>query len=558
MDMNIVVIGGGACGFKAACRARRRDPDAEITVIEATRYPSLGRCGLPYYVGGIVNSIDDLRKTLAGAVRDVDYFKSIKNIDVLIETKAEKIDRNRKVVHIVKKDGSTDEIPYDYLVISTGARPIRLNLPNADAEGVVTLFDPDDAETILNLWEEEALEKAIIIGGGLIGLEMAEALSRLNVEVTIVEIMDYILPALLDREMAMLVQSYLVEKGIKVLTGSRVTEIIAKDGKAAGVKVDGKEIEAQLVLMAVGVKPNVELAKDAGLTIGETGAIKVNERLQTSDPNIYAGGDCVENIHLITGKPIYMPLGTIANKHGRVIGDNITGGNSTFPGVLGTTIFKVFDLNVARTGLSEKQAKELGYEVITALVPGPDRSHYYPGQKPIRIKLIADAKSGKILGAQIVGLGVVDKRIDVVATAIQMNATIYDLANLDLAYAPPYSTALDTLIHAANVVKNKKDGLYQTISSYEVKNKLDRGEDIVILDVRTEEEYRKFKRIESDKVIRIPLKELRKSIDKLPKDKEIIIVCQIGSRSYEAQRILQGYGFKNVKVMEGGMAFWFW
>ena len=558
MDMNIVVIGGGACGLKAACRARRRDPDAEITVIEASKYPSLGRCGLPYYVGGIVNSIDDLRKTLAGAVRDADYFKSIKNIDVLIETKAEKIDRNRKVVHIVKKDGSTDEIPYDYLVISTGARPVRLNLPNADAEGVVTLFDPDDAETILNLWEEEALDKAVVIGGGLIGLEMAEAFSRLDVDVTIVEIKDHILPALLDREMAMLVQSYLVEKGIKVLTGSRVTEIIARDGKVAGVKVNGKEIEAQLVLMAVGVRPNVELAKDAGLTIGETGAIKVNERLQTSDPNIYAGGDCVENIHLITGKPIYMPLGTIANKHGRVIGDNITGGNSTFPGVLGTTIFKVLDLNVARTGLSEKQAKELGYEVITALVPGPDRSHYYPGQKPIRIKLIADAKSGRILGAQIVGFGVVDKRIDVVATAIQMKATIYDLANLDLAYAPPYSTALDTLIHAANVVKNKKDGLYQTISSYEVKSKLERGEDIVILDVRTEEEYRKFKKIESEKVIRIPLKELRKSIDKLPKDKEIIIVCQIGNRAYEAQRILQGYGFKNVKVMEGGMAFWFW
>ena len=558
MDMNIVVIGGGACGLKAACRARRRDPDAEITVIEASKYPSLGRCGLPYYVGGIVNSIDDLRKTLAGAVRDADYFKSIKNIDVLIETKAEKIDRNKKVVHIVKKDGSTDEIPYDYLVISTGARPVRLNLPNADAEGVVTLFDPDDAETILNLWEEEALDKAVIIGGGLIGLEMAEAFSRLDVDVTIVEIKDHILPALLDKEMAMLVQSYLVEKGIKVLTGSRVTEIIARDGKVAGVKVDGKEIEAQLVLMAVGVRPNVELAKDAGLTIGETGAIKVNERLQTSDPNIYAGGDCVENIHLITGKPIYMPLGTIANKHGRVIGDNITGGNSTFPGVLGTTIFKVLDLNVARTGLSEKQAKELGYEVITALVPGPDRSHYYPGQKPIRIKLIADAKSGRILGAQIVGFGVVDKRIDVVATAIQMKATIYDLANLDLAYAPPYSTALDTLIHAANVVKNKKDGLYQTISSYEVKSKLERGEDIVILDVRTEEEYRKFKKIESEKVIRIPLKELRKSIDKLPKDKEIIIVCQIGNRAYEAQRILQGYGFKNVKVMEGGMAFWFW
>lgn len=556
--MDIVVIGGGACGLKAACRARRRDPEAKITVIDAGKYPSLGRCGLPYYVGGIVNELDDLRRTLAGVVRDVNYFKKVKDIEVLTETKAVEIDRNRKVVKIVR-NGKEDELPYDYLVLATGAKPIRLNLPNADAEGVVTLFDPEDAEKILDMWDEGILEKAVIIGGGLIGMETAEALSNLEVEVTIVELLDHVLPALLDREMAMLVQNHLAEKGVKVLTGSRVTEIIAKDGRVAGVKVDGtKEIEANLVLMAVGVRPNVDLAKECGLEIGETGAIKVNEFLQTSDESIYAGGDCVENVHLITGKPVYAPLGSTANKHGRVIGDNVTGGKSKFPGVIGTTIFKLFDLNVARTGLTERQAKELGYDVITALCPGPDRAHFMPGQRPIRIKLIADAKTGRLLGAQMVGLGVVDKRIDVVATAIQMKATIDDLANFDLAYAPPYSTAIDTLIHAANVARNKRDGLFKTISSFEVREKIDRGEDFVLLDIRSEEEFRKFKKIEDPRLLRIPLEELRDRFDEIPKDKEIVIVCQIGSRAYDALRILEGHGFKNVKVMEGGLAFWFW
>ncbi len=556
--MDIVVIGGGACGLKAACRARRRDPEAKITVIDAGKYPSLGRCGLPYYVGGIVNELDDLRRTLAGVVRDVNYFKKVKDIEVLTETKAVEIDRNRKVVKIVR-NGKEDELPYDYLVLATGAKPIRLNLPNADAEGVVTLFDPEDAEKILDMWDEGILEKAVIIGGGLIGMETAEALSNLEVEVTIVELLDHVLPALLDREMAMLVQNHLAEKGVKVLTGSRVTEIIAKDGRVTGVKVDGtKEIEANLVLMAVGVRPNVDLAKECGLEIGETGAIKVNEFLQTSDESIYAGGDCVENVHLITGKPVYAPLGSTANKHGRVIGDNVTGGKSKFPGVIGTTIFKLFDLNVARTGLTERQAKELGYDVITALCPGPDRAHFMPGQRPIRIKLIADAKTGRLLGAQMVGLGVVDKRIDVVATAIQMKATIDDLANFDLAYAPPYSTAIDTLIHAANVARNKRDGLFKTISSFEVREKIDRGEDFVLLDIRSEEEFRKFKKIEDPRLLRIPLEELRDRFDEIPKDKEIVIVCQIGSRAYDALRILEGHGFKNVKVMEGGLAFWFW
>ncbi len=555
--MDIVVIGGGACGLKAACRARRRDESANITVVDASPYPSLGRCGLPYYVGGIVHTVDDLRKTLSGTVRDEKYFKDVKNIDVLTRTRAVAIDRDRRTVKVVRHDGSEDELNYDYLVISTGAKPIKLDIPNADAEGVTTLFNPEDAEKILEMWENDELKKAVIIGGGLIGMETAEALTNLDVEVTIVEIMDYILPALLDREMAMLVEGYLREKGIRVLTRSTVKEIVERDGRVAGVKLsDGKEMECDLVLMAVGVRPNVDLAKDCGLEVGRFG-IKVDERLRTSDERIFAGGDCVENVFLVTGDPIYTPMGSVANKHGRVIGDNLTGGNSTFPGVLGTTIFKIFDMNVARTGLTERRAKELGYDVVTCLVSGPDRAHYYPHQKPIRIKLIADKRDGRILGAQIVGLGVVDKRIDVIVSAMHMRATVHDLANFDLAYAPPYSQAMDTLVHSANTVRNKIDGLLETISSFEVKEKMDRCDDFVILDIRSEEEVRKFKRIEDGRVIHIPYTELRRRYDTLPKDKEIVIVCQIGSRSYDAYRFLKSMGY-NCKVLEGGLAFWFW
>ncbi len=549
--MDVVVIGGGACGLKAACRAKRRNEDLNVTVVDSSPYPSLGRCGLPYYVGGIVHSVEDLRKTLAGVVRDEEYFKTVKGIDVLSNTKATEIDRKRRTVRIVR-DGSEDELNYDYLVIATGSRPVNLNVPNSDAEGVLTLHNPEDAEKILEMWDEGVLEKAVIVGGGLIGMEMVEALSNLDVKVTVVEIMDHILPMLLDREMSMLVESYLREKGVEIMTNSTVSEIVTKNGRVCGVKVNGKEVECDLVLVAIGVKPNVDLALECGLEVGKFG-IKVDERLKTSDERIFAGGDCVENVCLITGKPIYTPMGSVANRHGRVIGDNLTGGDSIFPGVLGTTIFKIFDLNVSRTGLTEKRARELGYDVVTCLVSGPDRAHYYPHQKPIRIKLIAD-KSGRILGAQIVGFGVVDKRIDVIASAIQMKANVKDLANFDLAYAPPYSSAMDTLTHSANTIRNKIEGLLETVSCFDLKEKIERGE-VVVLDVRSEEEVKKFKRIENS--IHIPQNELRERYDEIPKDKEIVIVCQIGARSYEAYRFLKSKGF-NCKILEGGMAFWFW
>ncbi len=552
--MEILIIGGGAAGLKAASRARRKDAEASITVVDAGKYPSIGRCGLPYYVGGLVHEIDNLRETTYGAVRDESYFKRLKNIDVLTLTRAVEIDRERRAVKIVKQGGEEDELNYDYLVIATGAKPVRPPIEGIDSDGVVTLFNPEDAEKIIEMWEEGA-EKAVIIGAGLIGLESAEALKNLDMEVTVIEMLDRVAPNMLDREIAALVEQHLKEKGVRVMTNTRVEKILSEDGKVTGVVANGKEIPAEIVVVATGVRPNVELAEKAGLKMGETGAIWVNEYMQTSDERIYAGGDCVETTNLITGRKVIAPFGDVANKQGRVIGENITGGKERFPGVYGTCVFKAFDFTVAGTGLNEAQAKEAGIDYLTVLAPGPDRAHYYPAARYIRLKLIVEKGTWKVIGAQATGMGEVAKRIDVISMAIQAGMTIDQLSHVDLAYAPPYSPALDPVIVAANVARNKRDGMFEGITAFDVKEILER-DDVVLLDVRSPEEFRS-KHIESDKVLHIPLLELRERLDEIPRDKEIIIICQLGLRSYEASRILAGAGFKRVKVMEGGMAFWF-
>ncbi len=551
--MDVVIIGGGAAGLKAASRIRRKDAEANITVVEAGKYVSLGRCGLPYYVGGLVHEVDNLRETTYGAVRDESYFKRLKNIDVLTLTKAVEIDRDRKAVKIVR-DGSEDELNYDYLVVATGSRPVRPPIEGIDAEGVVTLTDAEDAEKIIEMWEEGA-ERAVVIGAGFIGLESAEALKNLDMDVTVIEMMDRVAPAMLDRDIAVLVENHLNEKGVKVLTNTRVEKILTENEKVSAVVANGKEFPADIVIVATGIKPNTELAEKAGLKIGETGAIWVNEFMQTSDENIYAGGDCVETTCLVTKKKIIAPFGDVANKQGRVIGENITGGRLKFPGVYGTAVFKIFEFTVASAGVNEQQAENAGIDYMSVIAPGPDRAHYYPGARYIRMKIIVERGTWRVIGAQAAGMGEVAKRIDVLSTAIQAGMTIDQLSNLDLAYAPPYSPALDPVITAANVAMNKRDGLFEGVTAFELKERIS-DENIVILDVRSEEEFRS-KRIESDKVIHIPILELRERLDELPRDKEIIVVCQLGLRSFEAARILKGAGFENVKLLEGGMAFWF-
>lgn len=457
----IVVIGGVAAGLKSAAKARRADQEAEITVVEKGRLISYGACGMPYYVGGEVGDIENLMKTSAGALRGPEFFQSVKNIQVLTETEALAINRTEKTVTVKKlATGQEDKLPYDKLVIATGASAVKPPLPGIELNNIFTLWHPDDAKAIRQGIEAGTYKKAVIIGAGLIGMEMAEALNKRQLEVTVVEMKKQVFPAFLDPEIAAVVAKYLREKGITLLTEEKVLEF-AGDKAIQFVKTDKHTLEADLVILAVGARPNVELAKNAGLSLGPTGAIAVDAELRTSDPNIYAGGDCIENTHMVSGKKVFAPMGSTANKHGRVIGENVCGAHVAFKGVLGTVVAKVHDMTVGKTGLSEPEAKQLGYEYITAMVAGPDKAHYMPDAKPITVKLIVDATNRKLLGMQAVGLGEVAKRVDVAASALTLGGTIDDLFDIDLSYAPPYNSPIDLVAVAANTVMNKLAGKFK-------------------------------------------------------------------------------------------------
>ncbi len=440
-------------------------------------------------------------------------------------------------------------------MLATGAYPITPSIDGIRLGKVYHLNEPTDAQAIKKALEEGA-KKVVIIGGGLIGLETCGSFVTRGCQVTIIEMLDQILPGLLDSEIALLLTKYLKSEGVKILVSEKVTKLVGdKTGNISKVLTEKGEIEADMVIVAVGVRPDVALAKDAGIKIGETGAIAVNEYLQTSDPDIFAGGDCVENTDIVTGRKVYVPLGSTANKHGRVIGDNVTGGRTLFPGISGTTVFKVLEYNVGKTGLNERQATELEYETVTCLTPSPDCAHYYPGSKPFVMKLIADRKTGKILGGQGIGSGEAIKRIDILATAIRFGATAKDFADLDLGYAPPYSTAIDAIAHAANVIRNKLDGMANGLSPLELKEMIERGDDFILLDVRTKMEIEK-QQFNDKRVKWIPLGALRERFSEIPSDKEVIIYCKTSLRAYEAQRMLESKGFKDVKFLEGGIAFW--
>ena len=548
---NIVIIGGTACGPKAAARARRCDPQARITLIEQGKNLSTATCGLPYYVSGIIEKQNDLLG------RTPDYFRNIMNLEVLTSTRATTIDRKAREVELLNLETNhTATLDYDKLVVATGSIPHILDLEGKDLGGIFTLTRIEDALTLRNLVSPRQVEQAVIIGAGLIGLEMAEALVSQGLKVAVVEALDWVLPTLLDFEMAAYLEKHLRTKGVNLLFGQRVLGFEG-DGKSQVRRVITRDnkLEAGLVLLATGTKPNTKLVQDSGLSIGSTGGISVNEYLQTSDPDIYAGGDCVENVNLITQKKVLAPLGSTANKHGRVIGTNVTGGDETFPGVLGTAIAKVFQYNVGRVGLSQWQAEKEGYDVVTALVPGNEHASYYPGGKEILVKLIADKATRRLLGGQVVGLGEAAKRIDVLATALTFGSTVDDLANLDLAYAPPYNSALDPLHHAANVIRNKESGLARALTPMEVKKKIDHGDDFILLDVRSPKEW-EAEHLEAKQSRLLPLNELRAKLNELPKDAEIIAFCRASVRAYQAQRILEGAGFKNVAFMDGSIAAW--
>jgi len=555
--VRIVVIGGSAAGPKAAAKARRLDPHAEITIVQKAPDLSMASCGYPYYVGGFFDDRNQLICTPTGVVRDPAFFTKAKGIRALTSTEATAIDRQARTVEATSLEtGQSETIPYDKLVIATGARPVMPPIPGIDLDGITALQSMRDADLLRAIRDEGKVKRAIVVGGGLIGVETCEALELAGIEVTIVEMLPQIL-GFLDWEMAKLTESHINSKNARVITGNAVAEFLGENGALRAVRLqDGTELPAELAVVAVGVRPNTALAEAAGIAIGERGGIAVNEFMQTSDPDVYAVGDCIEVTQRITGKKVLMPLGDLANLQGRVAGQNaVLGNKATFPGTIQTGVCKVFDCTAGATGLSETTAGKLGYDVTAAIAVCLDKPPFMGG-KPIILKMVAETATGRLLGFQCVGLGDASKRIAMAAVAIQGGLTVGDLANADLPYAPPYSPALDPLITMAHVLENKMLGRMTGISCAEVKAQIDAGEDVFLLDARGPDEFEAM-RLDVGETL-IPLGALRSRMDELPADKdaEIVAYCKISLRGYEAACLLAGHGYTNVKVMEGGVLAW--
>jgi len=547
MKKRLLVIGGVAAGPKAAARARRCDPEMEIVIYQEEDDVSYAGCGLPYYISGVIKERRELISRTPGQFAQ-------EGIRILKNRRIEKIDvQNHAVSGRKIGSGETFTDHFDRLVLATGAYPIRPQIDGINLSNVFYLRSIFDADAIFEQIRSESIRNVVIAGGGYIGLEMAESLIQLGKYVTIVELAPQIL-TLFDEDFAGILRQYLEKKGVKIFTSEGIQALRGKEGKVTHVQTAVRELEADAVLMSLGICPQVELAKQAGLKIGETGAIWVDEKMETSAEGVYAAGDCAETTHLIAGKKVWIPLGSTANKQGRVVGVNVCGGNATFPGVMGTTVFKTFDFNVAKTGLSMREAEKEGFHPVQAIVKGFDRAHYYPGRKESTLKVIADKETSRILGGQAIGEGPSDKFIDILAMALHAKMSCQQLASVDLAYAPPFSPVLSPIIVAANVVMNKLEGKVEGIQASEVREKLETSkENFQVLDVREEDEV-KAKRIPN--TIWVPYGELKKRLSELDKSKEIAVHCESGLRSYKACLKLQHEGFEHVKNIDGGMLCW--
>lgn len=542
--MKLLIIGGVAAGTKAAARARREYPDAEVTIVTQDDYVAYAGCGLPYFVGGEITEAREL------IVRTPDEFKHENRIDVLTRHQATSIDAAAHTVTVRDLNSSTDTIfPYDKLIIATGALPLIPNIPGANLKRISTVRGLNDALKIRAMLDSGKINNAVVVGGGFIGLEMAENLSRRGVKVTVVELKDAILPGF-DPEIAVLVAKQLREHDVVVYTGEALTEIV---GNAAGEAVEAvttaRRLPADMVIFAAGIRPNTAVAVAAGITT-DRGMIIVDEYLHTNLPDIFAVGDCASVRNRQTGADTFSPLGSTANKTGRLVVANLFEDTEKFSGVLGTTIVRLFDYHAGRTGLSTQEAKDAGYDVETVLVPTPDRAHYFPGNRMIITKLIADRATHKLLGAQVAGTGVVDKPIDTLSVGIAMGMTIEQLSGMDLAYTPPFASALNSSIVAANVMLNKLAGKVRGISPVDLK--LD-DPTLQLLDVRTEPEYI-ISAIPG--AINIPIEELHPRLGELDAACPTVVVCKVGRRAYAAALELTRAGFTDVKILDGGMTAW--
>lgn len=543
--MNYLIIGGVAGGATVAARLRRMDEKANIILFERGKYVSYANCGLPYYIGDTINNREKL------FVQTAKGFTDRFRIDIRTEQEVTAIRPDKKEVEIKNlSTGETYTETYDKLVLSPGAEPLRPGIEGIGSKKIFTLRNVPDTDTIKNYVNTENPKRAIVVGGGFIGLEMAENLYDLGIQVDVVEMANQVM-APLDFSMAAIVHRQLTDKGVGLHLEDGVSRFEEKDGGVTVHLRSGKQIATDMVLLSIGVRPETKLAKDAGLAIGERGGIAVNDYMQTSDADIYALGDAVEVRHLVTGQPALIPLAGPANKQGRIVADNIVFGNKKkYPGSIGTSIAKVFDLTVAAASANAKLLQQNNIPYISSYTHGASHAGYYPGAVPLSIKILFAPENGKLLGAQIVGFNGVDKRIEMLAQVIQRGGTVHDLAELEHAYAPPYSSAKDPVNMAGFVAENilnKKSRIIQWRELAEL------PADTIRIDVRTHDEY-KLGTIPG--FINIPVDELREHLDELPKEKPIVVTCAVGLRGYLAYRILVQNGFKHVRNLSGGYKTW--
>ena len=556
MQQKILIVGGVALGSKAACRFKRLEPRSKVTIIDRDKFVSYGGCGIPFYVSGDVSDVNDLRKTSFHMLRDEAFFKDCKDIEVLTETQATRIDREKKQLHIVRKGGTPDVLDYDKLVLGTGSRPRKLMIPGADLPMVHTSANLSDAQAIKELVTKGQVEKAVIVGGGFIGLEMAEALADMwEVDTTIVEYFDQIMPGFVSPQFAKMAQGQMEKNGVHFLLNEEV-QAIEGTHTVEAVVTNKRRIEADLVIIAIGSAPNIELAREAGLRIGPTGAISVDEHMQTSDPFIYSGGDCAEIRNLVTGQPGYYPLGSMANRQGRVIGTNLAGGSAVFKGAVGSFVVKTFDAALAGTGLSLEGARRAGFDAVSVQVAQLDRAHFYPEKGMLHLELVLERKTRRILGIQ--GFGeqgdAVVGRINMVAAILEDRPTVERLSNVELAYSPPFTSAMDVLNALANAAENMLDGHYKPIDADGFTEKWVNGNgNLLILDCRAKQDGEAYAKKYPDRWINIPQDELRRRAEEIPKDKDLILICNTGVRSYEAQLNLREMGITNPVSVQGGI-----
>jgi len=559
MPQQVVIIGAVALGPKTACRFKRLEPDSKVIMLDRGSRISYGGCGIPYYVSGDVSDISGLQSTAFHMVRNPEFFHDVKDVEARPETEALAIDRAAKTVttrHI--PTGRTETIPYDKLVIATGSTPRRLPIPGVDLPGVHTVESLDAAESIKDAVAKGNVGTVAVIGSGFIGLEMAVAFADMwGLDVTVVELFDQILPGVTNPTLAGMAQKHMEEKGVVFRLGEQVSRIEG-DGKVERLVTDKGVIEADMVIMSVGVTPNSKLAKDAGLTVSNRGGIIVDAFMRTSDPDIYAGGDCVEVKNLVTDQPMFLPLGSMANRQGRIIGDNLAGGASQFPGVVGSWCVKLFDMGVAGTGLTLAGAKRAGFDAVSTHITAVDRAHFYPEHALMSLELVAERSTKRVLGVQ--GLGMAGDalvgKINTVAALLPGKPTVSDIATVEVAYSPPFASAMDILNTLGNAAENILTGQNKGISVDEFAalwHQDDLGE-AYIIDCREPLQGEPLKEKYPGRWHNIPQGQLRSRLAEVPRDKKLVLMCNTGARSYEALVTLAHMGFSEVVSVEGGMA----